>query len=63
MVHCHHCIAHPLVSDRGDDFQIRSVAVSILDNLPQIADGCLSSLGFSRGLVTPFHMRLHVLKR
>jgi hypothetical protein len=61
MVQCHHCIAHPLVADRGDNFRIRRVAVSILDNLPQIVDGCLSSLRCGRGLLTALHTRQHVM--
>ena len=62
MAHCHHCIAHPVVADRGDNFRVRRVAASILDNLAQTADGRLSSLGFGRGLVTLLHMWQHVLK-
>jgi hypothetical protein len=48
--------------EEGGNFRLRRVAASILDNLPQIADGCLSSLGCCRGLVTPLHMRQHVMK-
>jgi hypothetical protein len=49
-VHCHHCMARPLVADGGDALQVWRVAANILNKQSRTADkGWSSTLGVGRG--------------
>jgi hypothetical protein len=53
-VHCHHGMARPRVTDRGDGLQIWRVAANMLNKQSRTADsGWSSSLGVGRGANSP----------